>query len=156
MGTGQNLRHHPAGLTLAGLDFSPLMIDQARRTAASLGVTAEWVVADAGTLPFAADTFDTVLATYVFCSVGDVAGALAEAHRVLVPGGRLLLADHVAPANPLLRWGAVALERVTAPAYGEHFTRRPLEELAASGFSLVESMRSQAGLIERVHAVARP
>ena len=46
-------------------------------------------------LPFAEDSFDTVVATYVLCTVPDPAAALREIARVLAPGGRYLFLEHV-------------------------------------------------------------
>lgn len=45
-------------------------------------------------LPFADAWFDTVVSTFTLCSVGDQARALAEARRVLKPGGRFLFLEH--------------------------------------------------------------
>lgn len=155
IGTGLNVRHYPAGVTLTGVDWSSAMLQKASDAAARLGVHLDTKQADACALPFADASFDTVLATYVLCSVPSLAGALGEARRVLKPGGRLLLADHVAPPNPVLRLGARLLEAVTGPAHGEFFTRRPRDLLAASGFEIVASERAHHGVIERVDAVAR-
>ena len=51
-------------------------------------------------LPFADSSFDTVVATMVLCSVGDVGRALAEIQRVLRPGGRFLFLEHVRSDDP--------------------------------------------------------
>ena len=150
VGTGANLPHYPADVTLTALDFSAAMLAQAERRAGSLGLPQQTVLAEAGTLPFAAASFDTVVATYLLCSASSVDQTLGEIWRVLRPGGRVLLADHVEPGNRVLRAGARWLERRTATRYGEHFTRRPLLHLEAAGFTVVSSQRR--GFIERVHA----
>jgi hypothetical protein len=72
--------------------------------------------------------------------------------RVLVPGGRLLLLDHVASTWPPIRAAQWLLERLTIRTAGEHFTRRQLPLVTAAGFDLVEVERRKAGTIERVHA----
>ncbi|HOA90008.1 class I SAM-dependent methyltransferase [Propioniciclava tarda] len=154
IGTGLNLPYYSADVALTGLDWSPRMLDQARDAAARLRRPVELVPGDAVALPFADGTFDTVLSTYLLCSVADVRVVLAEARRVLVPGGRLLLADHVAPASRVLRLGARLVERVTVPSHNEYLTRRPLEGLEASGFRIVETERAHWGVSERVHAAA--
>ncbi len=52
------------------------------------------VEGDAAELPFADASFDTVVATFVLCSVGDVGQSLREARRVLRPGGTIRLLEH--------------------------------------------------------------
>jgi len=60
------------------------------------------VQGDAHALPFEDDTYDTVVCTFGLCAIPDLDRAIAEMHRVLRPGGRLVLVDHVAgSARPL-------------------------------------------------------
>ena len=73
-------------------DISPGMVDAATRTAARLGHAVDGRVADAEALPFEDDSFDVVLGHAVLHHLPDVPAALREAHRVLRPGGRLVVA----------------------------------------------------------------
>jgi ubiquinone/menaquinone biosynthesis C-methylase UbiE len=86
------------------------------------------------------------------CSFPDPAGAIGEMRRVLVPGGRLLLIDHIRSSWPPIVAGQWLVERITIPVAGEHFTRRQLPLVRAAGFEVVETERSKAGTIERIHA----
>ena len=74
---------------VAGVDPSESMLALAKRQTAA----AEFQSGDALSLPFADETFDVVVSTQVLEYVEDVAAALAEARRVLRPGGRLLVLD---------------------------------------------------------------
>jgi ubiquinone/menaquinone biosynthesis C-methylase UbiE len=95
-GTGLNVGLYPPGVTeLVLTEPSPSMALRLRARVASKGVAATVVRAPAEDLPFGAASFDTVVATFVLCSVEDVAAALREAVRVLRPGGRLLFLEHV-------------------------------------------------------------
>lgn len=155
IGTGLNLALYPAGITLTGVDLSPATLALAVRRAAGLGRTVALVEADAERLPFSGDSFDTVVCTLGLCSIPDDAAAIAEMHRVLRPGGTLLLLDHVVAPNPLLRAGQRVAERLTFRFSADYLTRRPLPLLEAAGFVTESSLRSRAGTVERVQAVKR-
>src|SRR5699024_7692382 len=130
VGTGRNLELYGDDVALTGIDLSPRMLAIARRRASGLEHVAELREADAEHLPFADAHFDTVVATLSLCSVPDVAASVAEMDRVLRPGGRLPLLDHVRPTVAPLRWALRGLERLTErtePGSGERFLRSPLE-----------------------------
>ena len=151
-GTCLNLAHYPSGVRLEALDRNPAMLTLGAARADALGRSLTTQVGDALDLPFADSTFDTVVCTFALCEVRDLPAALTEAARVLRPGGRLLLADHVVASASPVRWAQRALELVTIPVAGEHFTRRPRLHLQGAGFEVVESDRLAHGAIERVHA----
>jgi len=97
-GTGLNLAAYPDGLDqLVLTEPEPGMQRLLRRRVERppLRGIAQVVSAGAEALPFADDSFDTVVATLVLCTVDDPRAAVAEAHRVLRPGGRLLFIEHV-------------------------------------------------------------
>ncbi|CAM3566922.1 class I SAM-dependent methyltransferase [Stackebrandtia soli] len=152
VGTGLNLPHYAEDVELTGIEWSPQMVEVARERARSLGRRIDLHVADAARLPFASASFDTVLSTFAMCCIPDERGALAEAARVLRPGGRLLLADHVVSTSWPLRFLQHAADLITVPTQGEHFARRPIRHLAEVGLTVVESKRTNRGIIERVHA----
>jgi ubiquinone/menaquinone biosynthesis C-methylase UbiE len=155
VGTGRNLPFYPAGAAIAGIELSPAMLAIARRRAAGLGREADLREGDAEHLPFGGASFDTVVCALALCTIPDPAAALGEMRRVLIPGGRLLLLDHVGSTWPPLYAIQWLAERVTARTAGEHFTRRQLPLVTAAGFQIVEAERLKAGTVERIHA-AKP
>ena len=98
-GTGLNLRHYPDDVDLVVSEPDPAMRARLRRRA---GGAVTVVDAGAERLPFPDDSFDTVVSTLVLCTVADPDAALAEVRRVLAPGGRLLLIEHVRADAPRL------------------------------------------------------
>jgi ubiquinone/menaquinone biosynthesis C-methylase UbiE len=153
VGTGLNLSHYPGGVTLAGVELSPRMLVLARERAAELGLDADLREGDAEHLPFGEASFDTVVCALGLCTIPDPARAVAEMRRVLVPGGRLVLLDHVGSTWPpvyALQW---LVEQVSVRLAGEHFTRRQLPLVRAAGFEVVEAERLKAGVVERLLAV---
>jgi len=153
IGTGRNLPHYPAGLAITAIELSPAMLGIARERAAGLGRHVDFLEGDAEHLAFAGASFDTVVCALSLCAIPDPAAALREMKRVLVPGGRLLLLDHIGSTWPPVYAAQWLLERITIRAAGEHFTRRQLPLVRAAGFAVIEAERLKAGTVERIHAV---
>ncbi|NUT53982.1 MAG: class I SAM-dependent methyltransferase [Saccharothrix sp.] len=153
IGTGLNLPHYPPGVRLTGLDLSPAMLDLARARAAELGLDVTLREGDAQALPFPDAAFDTVVCTLGLCGVPDDRAAVAEMHRVLRPGGRLLLLDHVGSHHRPVLFVQRLLEKVTLRMIGDHQTRRPLPLVEAAGFTVRRGERLKLGTVERLVAV---
>ena len=152
IGTGRNLTFYPAGVRLTGIDLSPAMLERARERAGELGMEVDLREGDAQDLPFPGGSFDTVVCTLSLCNVPDDRRAIAEMKRVLRPGGRLLLLDHIRAASGLGRAVQKALEFVWVRLEGEHLLRRPLEHAKAEGLRIEERERYKRGIVERVSA----
>ena len=103
VGTGRSLRLYPLDCRLTGIDPSQRMLDRARRKAVRLGRHVDLRLMSAESLDFPDAAFDTIVSSLVFCSVDDPSRALTEAHRVLRPGGQLLMIEHVRPPGRLGR-----------------------------------------------------
>ncbi|MGH3109495.1 MAG: methyltransferase domain-containing protein [Gaiellaceae bacterium] len=83
----------PAG-TVTGIDMTQEMLEKARAGAAELGLdNVTFVEGEAERLPFADASFDVVISNGVVDLIPDKDAVFAELHRVLVPGGRLQIAD---------------------------------------------------------------
>ncbi len=152
IGTGRNLPYYPADVRLTGVDLTPAMLEQARQRAAELQRDVDLRIGDAEALDLPDARFDTVVCTLGLCTIPDDRRAVAEARRVLRPGGQLLLLEHV--RSPLLP--VRLLQRLLDPLFvryhGDHLLRDPLDYLATEGFVVDWVERSKAGLIERLVA----
>jgi ubiquinone/menaquinone biosynthesis C-methylase UbiE len=137
---------------VTGIELSPAMLAIAEQRAAGLDLDVNLRTGDAEHLPFGDESFDTVVCALSLCTIPDPVAAITEMRRVLVPGGRLLLLDHVGSTWPLIYAAQWLVERLTIRAAGEHFTRRQLPLVQAAGFDVVESERLKAGTVERVFA----
>jgi ubiquinone/menaquinone biosynthesis C-methylase UbiE len=135
IGTGKNIEHYPEGIGLFGIDLSEGMLARARPLAEKKGVPLFQM--DVQNIGFKDRLFDTVLATFVFCSVSDPMRGLKEIRRVLKPGGRLLLIEHVLPANSFLAWLFKILDPLTARLSGIHIKRRTADTICRAGLELI-------------------
>lgn len=152
IGTGLNLDCYPADVSITGVDLSPEMLEHARRRAATSGRPVTLQVGDAHRLEFPDASFDTVVCTFALCAIPDDRRAIAEMWRVLRPGGRLRLADHVVSTSPPARLLQRMLELVTIRTGGEHFRRRPVLHVRDQGFVIEQEERFTLGIVERVVA----
>ncbi len=152
IGTGLNLPHYGVDLVLTGIDLSPAMLARARRRAEELRRAVTLREANAETLEFSDGSFDTVVFGLCLCSIPDDRRAVEEAARVLRPGGRLLLLEHVrSPKRPVR-----ALQRVLDPLsvrfQADHLMREPLDHVRAAGLQVDEIERWARGVMERASA----
>jgi ubiquinone/menaquinone biosynthesis C-methylase UbiE len=153
VGTGLNLPHYPPSVRLTAIDLSPEMLDLARARARAVDRAVALQEADAQDLPFQDRSFDSAVCTYSLCNVPDEARTLVEMKRVLKPGGRLILVDHVRSTIKVLYWLQRLIEVVSGRAEGEYMTRRPFDHVRALGFVIQEHDRQRAGVVERLVAV---
>jgi ubiquinone/menaquinone biosynthesis C-methylase UbiE len=150
VGTGLNLPLYPAEARVTGLDLSEGMLALARARKVDRPPTLRQGTAHA--LPFGDASFDTVVCTFGLCAIPDPDAAVDEMVRVLRPGGRLILVDHVVSSSRLVRGVQWLLERITVPVGGEHFRRRPLLHVQARGLHVDKQERFKLGIVERLVA----
>lgn len=157
VGTGANFGHYPEGASVVAVDPDIFMLRRARRRARSLGRDAALILAAAEALPFPDQTFDTVVATLVFCSVADVSRSLAEVRRVLRPDGTFRFIEHVRAADGLLGKLQDAATPVWRRVAGNcHLNRRTVEAIEAAGFELVWLEEHRLAVMPLVAGLARP
>ena len=152
VGTGLNLDAYPLDIRLTGIDLSDEMLAIARTRARELGREVALRQGDAHSLPFDNATFDTVVCTFGLCAIPDIDKALDEMTRVLRPGGRLILVDHVSSSSRVARSIQRALEVITVPMASEHFLRRPVNKVKQRAFTVERAERFKLGLVERIVA----
>lgn len=151
-GTGRNLDHYPDGVRLTTIELSPEMLAIAHQQAEDLGHEADLRQGDAQALDFPDESFDTVVCTLGLCTIPDDRRAVREAYRVLRPGGRFLLLEHVRSPSLPVRAGQRLLDPLTVRFGADHLLRDPLDYLEAEGFELGRVERAKWGIVERVAA----
>ena len=96
------------GGVVTGLDFSPAMLERARRKLPA----ATWVEGDLLTLPFEAASFETTTVGFGVRNVADLEKGLAELRRVLVPGGRVAVLEITQPRGLLAPFYRLWFDRI--------------------------------------------
>ncbi len=93
IGTGLDIPLLPRAAHYTGIDITPAMLDRARHCAQQSGTPIELLTGNAMQLDFADESFDRVILHLILAVVPDPQRALAEAARVLKPGGEILILD---------------------------------------------------------------
>lgn len=136
VGTGKNIVYYPPHASVTGIDLSPKMLERAKQEAARRASPVTLRLADAQRLPFPDESFDAVVATFVFCSVPDPVRGLCEARRVFKPGGQLVLLEHVLSTHRLIR----PLMRIANPLVvrlmGANINRETVRNVERAGFQV--------------------
>ena len=165
-GTGAGFAFYAPGTQVAAIEPSIVMAARARIRAVSLRgasrnghlpVVVTVVGSYAEKLPFSDGSFDSAIATLTLCSVTDPAAAFAEVRRVLRPGGRLFMLEHVhntwQPARRLQSLAAPAWRRL---AWGCRLDQDTVGLLKAAGFTVERRRDHLLGWIVELEASAGP
>lgn len=152
IGTGRNLPFYPSDVQLTGIELSVGMLEQARARAQERPTPVDLQLGDAQQPTFPDASFDTVVATLSLCSIPDDRAAVAEMTRVLRPGGRLVLLDHVASPARFIRTVQRLLDPVLVRLQGDHLLREPETVVCDAGLVIEELTRSRRGIVLRLAA----
>ena len=156
IGTGLNLPFYSASCTeIVGIDVSPRMLEKAKKKAAGCSISVSLEVMDVQKLALPSASFDCVIATFVFCSVPDPCAGLKECYRVLKPGGRFILLEHMGSENKLANGILSLLNPITVRRLGDHLTRRTADSVIAAGFR-TESVEKLFGDVVRLIVSEKP
>ena len=136
VGTGKNMPHYPPDTTVTAVDISPRMLGRAAGRAARLGRDVRLHLMDVQTLAFPDAAFDAAAATFVFCSVPDPVLGLRELRRVVRPGGRIYLLEHMRADHPILGRMMDWLDPIVVRLLGPHINRRTVANVMAAGLDI--------------------
>jgi ubiquinone/menaquinone biosynthesis C-methylase UbiE len=153
IGTGLSLPHYAASVRVTGIDISAAMLEQAADRARRLNTRVDLRQGDAQRLDYPDAHFDTVVCVLSLCSIPDDRRAVDEAFRVLRPGGRFILVEHVRSNLRPVRRLQRLINTWTVRSMGDHQLRDPLDHLEPAGFEIQHAQRSRLGAIKRIIAV---
>ena len=128
------------------------MLKQAARKKDRKQTTVEINLMDVQSLDFADNSFDTVIGSFVFCSVPLPLKGLKELYRVCKPGGQVLLLEHVLSSKPLIAKVMNFINPVIVALVGANINRNTVKNIKACGFASVRVDDRSSDIIKLIEA----
>jgi ubiquinone/menaquinone biosynthesis C-methylase UbiE len=153
VGTGKNLPYYPEDLNVTAIDLSPRMLVRAHAKAERIGSKVNFIEMDIQQLNFPDHYFDTIFATFVFCSVPDPVAGLRELRRVCKPDGKLFFLEHVRPGNAVLGRIFDFFNPVVARMVGANINRRTLDNVRVAGWRIQVAEQLSSDIFQWIEAV---
>ncbi|MCI2425691.1 methyltransferase domain-containing protein [Candidatus Acetothermia bacterium] len=136
VGTGKNMSYYPSRARVTAIDLSAKMLRRARRRVERKKREVDLRQMDAQALNFPDQSFDSAVASFVFCSVPDPELGLSELGRVTKSEGDILLLEHVRPENPCLGRLFDLFNPLIVRLFGCNINRRTLLNIERVGLEI--------------------
>ena len=153
VGTGKNFPYYPTDAHITALDFSEDMLEQAKKKRLRNTIKIELELMDVQSLCYADNSFDTVIATFVFCSVPLPIKGLQELHRVCNPGGQVLLLEHVLSSKPFMAKMMHFMNPLVVSLIGANINRKTVKNVQACGFEKVLLDPASKDMVKIIQAI---
>ncbi|GEM_PF-192127 len=153
VGTGRNIPYYQAGKEYIAVDLSPNMLKRAVKKGSQKGNEVVFLVMDIERLAFKDNVFDTVLASFTFCSVANPVKGLQELRRVCKPDGKLLMLEHVRPRGRLLGGIFDMLNPLMLWAIADNINRDTISHIEKAGWKIKYCTPLASNIIFLVQAV---
>ncbi len=139
VGTGKNLPYYNYDtITLTAVDISPRMLEKARKKAANKKYPVKFIILDSERWPFLDKSFDSIVATFVLCSVSDPKKVLTEMRRVLKKNGKIFLLEHVLSKNKLIALWQNIHNPITRTLFGYNINRDTIQFMKDTRWKITE------------------
>ncbi|CAA9892133.1 Phosphatidylethanolamine N-methyltransferase [Candidatus Methylobacter favarea] len=152
VGTGKNFDYYPEDARITAIDFSKKMLQQAAHKRSRKNITVDLELMDIQSLCFASNSFDTVIGSFVFCSVPSPLKGLKELYRVCKPGGQLLLLEQVLSSRLALAAAMQLINPLVVAMAGTHINRTTVKHIQACAFDGVRIDERSGDMIKLIEA----
>lgn len=153
VGTGKNFPYYPANTRITAIDFSEKMLAIANKKKHRKNINVELNLMDVQSLCYADNSFDTVIATFVFCSVPQPVKGLQELYRVCKPGGQVLLLEHVISDNPVMAKMMNLMNPIISAVFGANINRQTVKSVQSCGFEKVLLDPASSSMVKIIQAI---
>ena len=147
VGVGKTLRYYPKDVELCAVDAVPEALEIARKKARRLNLNACFEVADVEQLPFPDNSFDTVLSSFVFCTVPNPERGMREIFRVLKPGGKAVFLEHTKSESPLINYLFLLPLKLPLKLLLDDDTLRKTHDLVRRHFRVIHEEAHYGGIV---------
>lgn len=152
VGTGKNILYYPSNAQVTSIDLSEVMMSYAKRQAKELSREVNFQLMDVETLTFPDNSFDTAVASFVFCSVPRPVAGLGEIGRVVKPGGDIWLLEHVRINRPIIGLLMDVLNPIIVRLMGANINRQTVKNVETAGLKVLSVTDLQGKLVRLIHA----
>ncbi len=153
VGTGKNFPMYPRDVRITAIDFSEKMLLQAEKKRYRKGINVDLQLMDVESLDYADNSFDTVIGTFVFCSVPQPKKGLQELFRVCKPGGQVLLLEHVLSSNRAMAAMMNLMNPLVRSLVGANINRQTVKNVQACAFNKVLLDPAGSDMVKLIRAI---
>lgn len=154
IGTGKSLPLYPLSADITGIDFSSGMLNIARHKMNEIGlIQCELIEMDIEEMFFPDENFDTIISTFVFCTVSHPNKGLRELYRVLKPGGKAVFLEHMKSSSHWLNAILWMINKISMPLLGTSMLRETQKEIEKSGFIVQVSQNKVFDILRLIVAI---
>ena len=137
VGTGKNLPYYDPDIILKAIDFSSGMLKVAHRKQKNVKVKhLKLYKMDVQQLAFDSNSFDTIVSTFVFCTVPDPIAGLKEVYRVLKPSGTAIFLEHMKSHYGLVNIPLYVMNVFSTRILGTSMVRQTQKNIELVGFTI--------------------
>ncbi len=152
VGTGKNIPFYPSDADITSIDLSEGMMSFAKRQAKELSRSVNFQIMDVEALTFPNNSFDSAVATFVFCSVPQPLIGFRELNRVVKPGGDIWLMEHVRINRPIIGSLMDVLNPIIVRTMGANINRQTVKNVETAGLKILSVTDLSGKLVRLIHA----
>ncbi|WP_294541879.1 class I SAM-dependent methyltransferase [uncultured Rhodoblastus sp.] len=152
VGTGCNFAAYPPGVKASGCDASSAMLERARARAAKYAQPVELRCSDLTRLDWPDDTFDGIVATFVFACIEDheQAAALSELRRVCKPNGEIRIVDYRLSPRRLVRTRQKLMSAWLNGTFAATYTPKTEDYFDAAGLDVIDETFIRSDVLKMI------
>ncbi len=152
VGTGKTLEFYPKGIDLYAIDGTEEILKIAGRRAERLNMDIKLYQMEAKDLRFPSESFDTVVSSFVFCTIPNPVKAMAEIRRILKPDGKAIFLEHTKSDSRFLNWFFLKPAKLILWPLIRDDTLRDTHELAKDFFEVELEENYYGGIVRLIIA----